>query len=49
MCLKAIIVSVRVMMIVEVSLGRLLSYLLCLFFLRHRQRQKGNMKEQYSF
>lgn len=40
--------SVKVV-IVEVSLGGLLSYLLCLSFLRHRQRQKGNMREQYSF
>lgn len=37
-------------MVVEVNLGRLLSYLLhFLFLLRHRQRQKENMKEQYSF
>lgn len=34
----------------RVNLGRLLSYLLhFLFLLRHRQRQKENMKEQYSF
>lgn len=48
-CFKSEMVSVKVVVIVEVSLGMLLSYLLCLSFFRHRQRQKENMKEQYSF
>lgn len=49
LCFKSVMVY-QGGMIVEVNLGRRLSYLLYfLFLLRHRQRQKENMKEQYSF